>query len=144
MQRQRNFMAVALVVLLVGTSSVFAQVEPESCVVCHEDAGATHQASYDELYQDGVITVTDLAYEYSAPSTHIITFTMAKDGKPFDPADADRVRMYFVPYTGTAFQFEPAGDRLRLDGKITYDGAGGVTSTLTSENPGAIIGYFPI
>ena len=142
MQTRKNFrvVALALIVLMVGASSVFAQgecddLQPESCVTCHDNAGAYHQASYDELYQDGVITVTDMAYEYSAPSTHIITFQMAKDGKPFDPAEADRVRMYFVPYTGSAFQFEPAGDRLRLDGKMTYDGAGGVTSTLTSENP---------
>jgi hypothetical protein len=142
MQTRTKLMAIvfALVVLLGGTPSVFAQepcadAQPESCVICHEGAGAAHQASYDELYQDGVIVVTDMAYEYSAPNTHIITFTMTKDGEPFDPADADRVRMYFVPYTGTAFQFEPAGGRLRLDGTMTYDGAGGVTSTLTDDDP---------
>ena len=142
MQTRNSFgpAVLALVVLLVGTLSVSAQgqladAQPESCVTCHDNAGTAHQAVYDELYQDGVITVTDLAYEYSAPNTHVITFTMAKEGKPFDPADAGRVRMYFVPYTGSAFQFEPAGDRLRLDGTITYDGAGGVTSTLVSENP---------
>ena len=66
--------------------------EPESCVVCHEEAGAEHQASYDELYQDGVITVTDMAYEYTAPDTHTVTFKMAMNGEPFDPLDADRVR----------------------------------------------------
>ncbi|GAH46951.1 unnamed protein product, partial [marine sediment metagenome] len=37
-------------------------LQPESCVICHGDAGTKHQASYDELYQDGVIQVTDLAY----------------------------------------------------------------------------------
>ncbi|MGB2863463.1 MAG: hypothetical protein WBC05_09080, partial [Sedimentisphaerales bacterium] len=126
---------------LVGNSSVFAQepcadVQPESCVICHSGAGADHQASYDELYQDGVITVTDMAYEYTAPSTHTITFTMMKDGEPFDPADADRVRMYFVPYTGTAFQYEPAADRLALTGTMTFDSTtGGVTSTLTDDDP---------
>ncbi len=110
--------------------------EPESCAVCHEGAGATHQASYDELYQDGVITVSDMAYEYTAPNTHVVTFTLLKDGEPFDPADADRVRMYFVPYIGTAFQFEPVGDRLRVDGTMTFDSTTGVvTSTLTDEGP---------
>ncbi len=70
MQKRTRLMAVVftLVVLLVGTSSVFAQepcadVQPESCVICHTGAGADHQASYDELYQDGVIQVTDMAYE---------------------------------------------------------------------------------
>jgi OmcA/MtrC family decaheme c-type cytochrome len=110
--------------------------EPESCVICHEGAGADHQDTYDELYQDGVITVTDMAYEYTAPSTHVVTFTLLKDGEPFDPADADRVRMYFVPWTGTAFQFEPVGDRTALTGTMTSDSVTGVvTSTLTDDDP---------
>ncbi len=108
--------------------------QSESCATCHEGAGDKHQASYDELYQDA-IAIADMAYEYSAPDTHIITFTMTKDGEPFDPADAGRIRMYFVPYTGTAFQYEPAAERLALYGDFTYDGAGGVTSTLTDSDP---------
>ncbi len=110
---------------------VMAVAQPESCATCHEDAGDDHQASYDLLNQDGVITITEMAYEYTAPNTHTITFTMLKDGEPFDPADADRVRMYFVPYTGTEFQYEPADDRLAVYGTMTYDGAGGVTSIKT-------------
>ncbi|MBA7469733.1 hypothetical protein ES707_05006 [subsurface metagenome] len=83
------------------------------------------------------ITITDMAYEYTAPSTHVVTFTLLKDGEPFDPADADRVRMYFVPWTGTAFQYEPAGDRLALTGDtMAFDSITGVvTSTLTSAEP---------
>jgi len=64
-------------------------IQPETCVICHGEAGAKHQASYDELYQDGGIQVTDLAYEYSSPDTHIVTFQMTKDGAPFDANDAD-------------------------------------------------------
>ena len=41
-------------------------VQPETCTICHSGAGNKHQASYDELYQDGVIQVTDLDYRYSA------------------------------------------------------------------------------
>ncbi|MBL7078866.1 hypothetical protein ISS39_00945 [Candidatus Bathyarchaeota archaeon] len=109
--------------------------QPESCVVCHETAGADHQDAYDELNQVGVITVEDLAYEYVAPSTHVITFVMEMNGEPFDPADADRVRMYFVPWTGTAFQYEPADDRMALTGDMTFDSTTGVvTSTLTSDD----------
>jgi len=117
------------------TTVATVPIQPESCATCHSEAGEEHQESYDELYQDGVITISDMAYKYTAPSTHTITFTMTKDGEPFDPADADRVRMYFVPYTGTAFQYEPAADRLALTGDLTYDGAGGVTSTLTDDDP---------
>ncbi len=115
---------------------VVLATEPETCVVCHDGAGAEHQAAYDELNQEGVITVTDMAYEYTAPSTHVVTFTLLKDGEPFDPADADRVRMYFVPWTGTAFQYEPAGDRTALTGTMTSDSTTGVvTSTLTDDDP---------
>jgi OmcA/MtrC family decaheme c-type cytochrome len=77
-----------------------------------------------------------MAYEYTAPNTHTITFTMLMDGEPFDPADADRVRMYFVPWTGTAFQYEPAADRLALTGDMTFDSVTGlVTSVLTDDDP---------
>jgi OmcA/MtrC family decaheme c-type cytochrome len=77
-----------------------------------------------------------MAYTYTAPNTHVITFTMLKDGEPFDPADADRVRMYFVPWTGTAFQYEPAADRLALTGTMTFDSVTGeVMSTLTDDDP---------
>ncbi len=112
-----------------------ADIQPESCATCHSGAGAKHQASYDELYQDGVIVITDLAYEYSSPDTHIVTFKMTKEGAPFDVKYADSVGIYFVPYTGTAFQFEPAAARLTLKGDLTYDGAGGGTSTLVGDGP---------
>ena len=55
--------------------------QPETCVICHKDLGAKHQASYDELYQDGVIQVTDLAYTYTGPdTTTTVTLKMTKDG----------------------------------------------------------------
>ena len=60
---------------------------------------------------------------------------MTKDGAPFDVNDADSIGIYFAPYTGTAFQFEPAASRLTLKGELTYDGAGGATSTLTDSDP---------
>ncbi|MFC1761371.1 cytochrome c3 family protein [Planctomycetota bacterium] len=152
MQKRTIFLAVVLVLVAVSISSVFAQepcaaVQPESCVVCHKGAGADHQASYDELYQDGVITVTDLAYEFSGPGTHIVTFQMTKDGAPVDARDVESLGIYFVPYTGQAFQFEPAADRLSLKGALSYDGAGGCTSTLVadapdvSNTPGLIVVY---
>ncbi len=93
-------------------------IQPESCVTCHGEAGEKHQASYDELYQDGVMSVTDLAYEYSAPDTHIVTFKMAKEGAPFDANFADAISIYFAPYTGTKFQFEPAAPRRSLKGDL--------------------------
>jgi OmcA/MtrC family decaheme c-type cytochrome len=130
----------ALVILLVGTSSLFAQgpgadVQPESCVICHSKAGAAHQASYDDLYQDGAIKVTDLAYSFTAnPDTTKITFKMTKNGAPFDAREADALNINFVPYTGKGFEAEA---RLSLKGTLTYDGAGGNTSTLVEKAPTA-------
>jgi len=105
--------------------------EPESCSVCHKDVGEKHQASYDELYQDGVIQVTDLAYAFSAPDTSTITFKMTKNGAPFNAKNADNLSIYFTPYTEGKFQFDPPAERLSLKGGLAYDGDGGNTSTMT-------------
>src|SRR3989304_6920839 len=102
----------------------------ETCTVCHAKAGANHQASYDELYQDGVIKVTNLAYKFSAsPDTTTVTFKMTKNGAPFDGRQADSLNIYFAPFDGAKFQFNPPAARLSLKGKLTYDGPGGITST---------------
>jgi OmcA/MtrC family decaheme c-type cytochrome len=133
-------LVLALAIVGAGTSSVFAQVtsaevQPESCVICHSKAGADHQASYDELYQDGVIKVTNVTYSFTAnPDTTTITFKMTKNGAPFDARDADALNINFVPYTGTGFEAEA---RLSLKGTLTYDGAGGTTSTLVEKAPTA-------
>jgi len=119
----------------VAQSPTTDPIQIETCSICHSEAGAKHQASYDELYQDGVIQVTDLAYSFSAPDTSVVTFNMTKNGTPFDAGDADSLGIYFVPYTGTAFQFEPAAERLTLKGDVVCDGAGGCTSTLVGEGP---------
>lgn len=122
-------------------------IQPESCATCHKDGGAKHQASYNELYQDGVIQVTDLAYSFAPTGTHTVTFKMTKDDVPFDARKADSLAIYFTPYADGKFQFEPAAERLSLLGDLTYDGEGGNTSTLVadvpdvSNTPGLIVVY---
>ncbi len=121
-----------------------APVSPESCSVCHKDAGEKHQASYDELYQDEVIQVTNLAYSFSAPNTSVVTFRMTKNGKPFDANDADALSINFTSYNGTLFDLAAS---LSLKGKLTCDGTGKCTSTLVgtapnvSNTPGLIVLY---
>ncbi len=112
-----------------------AAVQPESCMTCHGDSGAEHQASYDELYQDGAIQVTDLAYAYTAPDTTTVTFKMTKNRLPFDARDADSLAIYFVPYADGKFQFEPAQERVSLLGDLSCDSDGLCTSTLVGETP---------
>ncbi len=116
-------------------------------MICHKDAGTKHQASYDELYQDGVIQVTNLAYSFTAPDTTVITFKMTKNGAPFDAKDANSFGIYFTPWTGEIFGFEPAGERLSLTGELSCNDTGGCTSTLVgdapdvSNTPGLIVVY---
>lgn len=68
-------------------SGTAAEVSPESCAVCHNGNlvrdGFTHQALYDELYQDGVLAVSNVAYTNNGTSD-IVTFNMTKAGQPFD------------------------------------------------------------
>lgn len=114
-----------------ATPAALDGIQPESCATCHQEAGAKHQASYNELYQDGIIQVTDLAYSFAAPDMSTVTFKMSKDGAPFDARKADSLNIYFVPYADGKFQFEPVLERLSLKGQLTYDGAGVTTSTIT-------------
>ncbi len=103
----------------------------ETCVICHPDSGPAHQASYDQLYQDGVIQVTDLTYRFTTnPDTTTITFKMTKNGAPFDATKVESVGIYFVPYTGTSFE----GDgRLSLTGDLAFDPNSGVTTSTLVE-----------
>ncbi len=116
------------------TTLVTLPVQPESCTICHAGAGEKHQAFYDQLYQDGVIVVTDIAYKFTEPGTTVITFKMTKNGAAFNGADADNLGIYFVPYNGTAFQFDPPLARLNMKGKLTFDGTT-TTSTLVEKAP---------
>ncbi|MCB0158010.1 MAG: hypothetical protein KDD83_07750 [Caldilineaceae bacterium] len=120
---------------VVANAATGDDVPPESCATCHNGAGDKHQASYDELYQDGVIQVTDMAYTFTAPDTTVVTFNMTKNGMPFDARQADSFGLYFAPYDGANFQFDPPLERLSLLGDLSYDGAGGNTSTLVGDVP---------
>ncbi|HEU0296753.1 MAG TPA: hypothetical protein VFR47_28710 [Anaerolineales bacterium] len=120
-----------------AVASQNAALQFEACAGCHRDAGEEHQGSYNRLYQDGVIQVTDVKYSFTAASgdktdTTVVTFKMTKDGKPVSGAAVENSNIYFAAYTGTAF--EGAG-RLALKGKLTYDAASGVTTSTLAELP---------
>jgi len=126
MQKRTSLMAVvfALVVLLVSTSGVFAQVQlahfdvfspPESCVTCHSGVGEEkHQAIYDdyadtsslELTVDSVTSVSDGAGAFNAT----MTFTIMKDGIAYIDADGlpslEQKRFYAVTYDSATRQFD--------------------------------------
>jgi OmcA/MtrC family decaheme c-type cytochrome len=63
---------------------------------------------------------------------------MTKAGAPFDGKQADSLNIYFTPYDGANFQFDPPIARLSIKGQLTYDDADGTTtSTLVEKAPDA-------
>ena len=126
-----------------------ADVNPESCSVCHKGEprdGDAHQAAYDELYQDNVVVVTILAYANDNVSD-TVTFKMTKNGADFDctelsPAAGDSLGIYFTTYTGTSFE---QAERLSLGtagsssapSTLSYDSG---TNTCTSTVPQSAAG----
>jgi len=111
----------ALGVLLIGTSSVFAQepcpcpdVQPESCVICHSGAGANHQALYNRYTDAGAFAVT-IDSVVSVPSDDpakydaTMTFTIMENGAPYvDVAGLPTLkqkRFYGVRYDSATGQF---------------------------------------
>jgi OmcA/MtrC family decaheme c-type cytochrome len=126
MQKGTSLTAVvfALVVLLVSTSGVFAQVQlahfdvlspPESCVICHSGAGEKkHQEIYDnysdasslKLTIDSVTSVSDGAGAFNAT----MTFTIMKNGVAYIDADGlpslEQKRFYAVTYDSATRQFD--------------------------------------
>ncbi len=117
----------------VGATAVVTATQPldlETCTICHKRTAVAHQASYEELYQDGVIQITDLKYAFTDPGTTVVAFKMTKDGAPFNAKNADNLNIYFAPYTGSSFE---APGRLSLKGKLTYDAASGVSTSTLAE-----------
>lgn len=136
----------AAVVLGIGlsTSVAYAQdnapaaspaAQPETCAVCHKGAGDTHQTYYDQLYQDGVIKVSDIAYSFTPTGTTTVNFKVTKDGQPVDAKSLESLSIYFANYMSDgSFGFDPEMERVSLKGDMTY--ADGVsTSTLVSDIP---------
>jgi hypothetical protein len=120
MQKRTSFMAVvfALVVLLMGTSSVFAQVQvaavqPESCVICHSEAGADHQAIYDD-YADASslgLTIDSVTSASNTDGTYTATmkFSIEKDGVAYIDVDGlptlEQKRFYGITYDSATGKF---------------------------------------
>jgi hypothetical protein len=135
-------LAVALLVALFATIQVTAAPATqtstpaatdslETCVLCHQDSGGQHQTRYNQLYQDGVVQVSDIKYAFTAnPDTTTVSFKLLKNGQPLDPKQAQGLSIYWTPYKDGKFQFDPPADRLSLLGKVTADGKGTVTSKL--------------
>jgi len=133
MQKRKNFMlglVLALAILLVGTSSMFAQepcadVQPESCVICHSGAGNKHQAVYDDYADQSAfeLEIDSVASVDNGDGTFDVTmtFTIMKDGLPYIDADElpslEQMRAYAVKYDSATGTFDN-------DHRLSRNGAG--------------------
>ena len=104
-------------------------IQPESCATCHPNQGDAHQAFYDQLYQDGVITVTNVAYQFAGGSS-VVSFTMKMNGVAIDGNSVDSLGIYWVEWTGT--DFEMPNGRLSIKGTMSY--ANGVTTSTLANS----------
>jgi OmcA/MtrC family decaheme c-type cytochrome len=122
-------------------TNLTATAQPESCAVCHAGAGDTHQANYDQLYQDNVIVVSNLAYAFNATdNTDVVTFNMKKAGTNVDCSKIQNLNIYWAPFDNATglFEFVPYMDRLSIKGTTATKGTlvGDATTGLcTSTNP---------
>jgi len=120
MMQKRIVVVLAVVALFAGTASVFAQelpagVQPESCVICHNGAGAEHQALYNR-YTDATAFAVTIDSVESVPNADdpakfdaTMTFTIMENGAPYvDVAGLPTLaqkRFYGVQYDSATRQF---------------------------------------
>jgi len=141
-----------------GSGGISAQAV-ESCTICHNGIvrrnGSDHQAAYDDLYQDNVVRVTGITYNFNAGNgTDNVTFNMTKAGLPFDCTEAnkspDSLNIYFTEYDNTTNRFliAPPEERRSIKGTVTYLGAGvcqsinpSLDNTDLSTLPGLVLVY---
>jgi len=158
MQERKNLMVLvlALVALLVGASSVFAQepcagVQPESCVICHSGAGAEHQAVYDD-YVDGSsleLTVDSVTSASNGDGTYTATmkFSIKKDGVAYIDGDGlptlEQKRFYGITYDSATGKFY---ESIRFRNEVALGGgqysvtAAGISYQPETSN-GAVYAY---
>ena len=130
-----------------------ASAKPETCAVCHPQAGDNHQAGYDLFFQDNVIQVT-INSAVVVDNSVTVSFNMTKDGAAFDCKKAGlNLNIYFAPYDNTVgrFQFANGQDRLSIKGTAANitSVAGLCTSTAVLAgdnaallaNPGVVVVY---
>ncbi|MBF0471890.1 MAG: hypothetical protein HQL48_11040 [Gammaproteobacteria bacterium] len=119
-----------------STATTMAKaVEPESCVVCHSDAGmANHQAEYDKYADASTLTLAIDSVASTANGdgtfTSVMTFTITQDGMAYPYSDLSRLnqkRFYAMDYDSATGRFGDAGgngstSRYREDTAVSLGG----------------------
>lgn len=132
-------------------------VGPEICVYCHNGEvarnGVTHQEQYDELFQQDVVEVSNVAYSNDG-ANDTVTFNMTKNGAAFDctalnspnpDGSGNSLNIYYSQYTNTSpsrrwgadLDGDGVGDRISLKDAVTYDAG---TNTCTNVSAQTTLG----
>ncbi len=88
--------------------------KPESCVICHDEAGSEHQAIYDEYTDETTlgITIDSVVSIENSDGTFnsTLTFTIEKDGAAYVSVDGlpslEQKRFYGVTYDSATSMFD--------------------------------------
>lgn len=138
-----------------GTVDMIATLKAESCVVCHDGAGAQHQAKFDR-YSDASrlgLQITNVTASGTAPNiTVVATLAVTDNGLPFAGGETGflafpQKTFYWVQYDPVAKNF-PTSKSFAVNATSVDGGAGGVftlTGTGFAFDPtvtdGAVFGY---
>ena len=110
-------------ITLLSLNGAFAQVQlahfqtdvqPEDCVICHEQAGVKHQEVYDSYTDQSAfkVTIDSVASVDNGVGTYDVTmmFTIKKNGQPYIDVNGlpslDQMRVYTVTYDSTTEMFD--------------------------------------
>lgn len=94
--------------------SLAATAGGEACSTCHSGdapiarSGPGHQADYNQLYQNGVIKVSNLALTSNAVDTTTLTFTLTKNGSALEctkTTDGFTTGSYYDTYNAATGKF---------------------------------------
>ena len=134
--------------------AIAATLNPEACALCHNNVsyrgGAGHQADFDQLYQNGVIKVTNVNFSTNGVDTTTLTFILQNTATatPVDctktSAQGFTIGGYYDPYDAATNRFVyPGPSIMSLKDNVTYDSGTGVCSfvkTFTSATDLGLIG----
>ncbi len=119
-----------------------ATASGEACATCHSGdasiarSGPGHQADYDQLYQNGVIKVSNLSLTSNGTDSTTLAFTLKKNGSPLDckkTTDGFTIGSYYDPYSTATKTFTYPGPGLMALKTTNSDPAKGPTGTVTSD-----------
>lgn len=125
-----------------------ATVGGEACATCHSGdasiarSGPGHQADYNQLYQNGVIKVSNLALVSNGTDSTTVTFTLKKNGVPLDctkTTDRFTLGAYYDTYNAATGKFTAVTPLSLVGTKAAAAGVCTITKTVTAAADKALV-----